>query len=242
MPLDNIDRLLRYDALSEAEHITGASHHEDEETQLLAMHMHLEHQRAKAAVLGEFDDTTFSHDSEDYLRIVKEEGFKEMRVEVFTSESSHQMEQQYFMLHEEGVLLIFDTYRGMINGGNFYYNWESQLMPKDECWRNIIDNGKWHQDSDGGGGVWVGYHNCREAVRHRLRVLREHGNFVNPWRARPLIWPHHHMETKHEYRQLPPSVREEMRAAKLALLPEMVQAVLGPEAPKAQNHRGLPAN
>lgn len=228
MPLDNIDQLLGYDALSEAELLTGASHHDDEETRQLAMHMHLEHQRLKAAILSEFDDTIFSHDAEDYLRIVKEEGFTEMRVEVFTSESSHQVEQQYFMLHQEGILLIFDTYRGMINGGNFYYNWSSDLMPGDERWWQVTDNGKWHDNPTDADGVWVGYHDCREAVRHRLRNLRHHGHFINPWRARPPIWPHHHMETKQEYRHLPASTREQMRADKLALLPEMVQAVLGP--------------
>ena len=31
--------------------------------------------------------------------------------------------------------------------------------------------------------IWVGYHDCREALRFHIRRLREDGTFLNPWKS-----------------------------------------------------------
>jgi hypothetical protein len=44
--------------------------------------------------------------------------------------------------------------------------------------------------------VWVGYHDCREAIRHKINGLDEFGTFVTPWVKQPFMWLLHYMDTK----------------------------------------------
>lgn len=44
--------------------------------------------------------------------------------------------------------------------------------------------------------VWVGSHDCREAIRHNISKLEEFGEFLTPWQESPFLWLLHHMDTQ----------------------------------------------
>lgn len=43
-------------------------------------------------------------------------------------------------------------------------------------------------------GVWVGYHDCREAVKNNIRLLLKEGEFLKKWKRKPFLWLAGHSE------------------------------------------------
>ena len=178
-------------------------------------------------VLKALDDTTFSETLENYQRIIELEGFKRVLDVSFNSARDGSTVVEHFFIyfkHDEGVLLVFDTYNGTkVNGGSFYYNWRPAFDPgtSGQPYPRVTSNGGYTKDGEG--WVWAGDHDCREAVRFHLRRLRQYGAFVTPWRAQPFLWLLHYMDTKtpnYDYRAI--------TAARIALLPVGIQEAIGP--------------
>lgn len=211
-----LEEALKFDALASAEKITGKSYKDDKTTEQLGMVMHITAADAKRKILRTVDDTTLSHDAFDYLRIAKEEGFEIVLEEEFVSQEF--ADSLYVLWHPDGILLKFDTYwnHKTINGGHFWYNWRPK--PGIERWRYtssghmVIENRQenssdeeWSRAEKENRLVWVGDHDCREALRFHLRQLRENGEFVKPWVAAPFIWLTHYwdkslVEDEQDYR------------------------------------------
>jgi len=124
---DEIKSVLKFDALSEAEKITGKSYKEDKETESLGFMMHIESSKIKNDMLSYMDDTCFSETESEYLRKVTEFGFELIKKISFKAKDWYDEkvnEHFYIMFHDEySILLTWDTFRGDRNGGNFYYNW-----------------------------------------------------------------------------------------------------------------------
>lgn len=155
-------------------------------------------------------------------------------------------ESQYFVLwnRENSVLLAFDTYPHYevisptevvlkdqsVNGGNFYYNW----IPNDREARMYTSSGGYYKPE---GMTWddydklslsekifVGYHDCREALARNFTGLKEHGTFVKEWKQRPFFWLNHYHE-----RDLKEMSNDEYTQARIARLPEDIQRAIGPK-------------
>ena len=205
-----IDDLLAFDPLSAAEDATGKSWQESGETSDFGVALHMLHNRRKEEALRSVRDTTFSCDLDYYLSVVEDEGFEEVLSIPFESTSSgHPEKFMVFFKRSEGVLLKFDTYRLSkpgVNGGSFYYN----VRPFASGWAHGVTSSGCFED-----GIWVGSHDCREALRHHMQRLREWGEFITPWAKRPFLWLLHHEDDSDHY--------DEINAERIAMLPEHVR-------------------
>ena len=126
---DQIDKGLKYDALSEAEKITGKSYKEDEMTQGIGFMNHMVHVKNMSELLSSVDDTMFCETEDEYLRKVSDFGFEVLLKDEF--ETDRGKERFYVMFHREySILLCWDTFTGSRNSGNFYYNFSyNELTP-----------------------------------------------------------------------------------------------------------------
>lgn len=78
--------------------------------------------------------------------------------------------------------------------------------------------------------VWSGYHDCHEAIRHKLSKLEEFGEFVTPWVEKPYMWLCHYGDNylpDGSQRDYSDKYHERVRAERLAMLPEDVRTALG---------------
>ena len=182
--------LLHFDALGQAEKISGKSYKEDKYTGILGMLLMMDNREDKNKLLDLNDDTKLSNDLDNYLRIVKDEGFEIIYKEDFLS--NHNDKESLFIMwnDKEGILLCFDTYNTkQLNGGHIFYNWKPDLSKKN--WYSFISSGKLNKDY-----IYIGSHDCREAIRLILSDLRENGTFIKPWVEQPFLWILHFMDSK----------------------------------------------
>lgn len=199
-----LDRsVLTFDSLDTAEKITGKSYTKDKTTMNLGFVLHLESAAARERILSEAGDTSMRSKLADYLRIAKSAGFEMVLehdivvpAEFKKSYEGEKVNRHYIMWHPEySILLNFDSYNGnkSINGGSFYYAWR----PKDPAargeWRDCLSSGGMCQDpQDEDANVWVGSHDCREALRFNIMELAKHGTFLKQWPKYPHLWLMHY--------------------------------------------------
>lgn len=218
--MNEIDKLLSYDALGEAEKCTGKSYKEDEGTVALGMFgMMVNHQR-REQLLTEAGDTTFSMDTDPYFTLVLEEGFHCLRTIPFKDPHDGGDETMFIMWHpDDGLLLVWDTYHGKRNRADIYFNWtgrERGLWPirASGCWTGDFDN-------KAAPLTWVGHFDAREALLHHLTWFRANGVFLKQWMKRPFLWLLHYGDThSKEYDH------EAINAERIASLPAGVQQSL----------------
>lgn len=74
----------------------------------------------------------------------------------------------------------------------------------------------WHANC-----VWEGHHDCREALRHHLALLRKWGTFVKPWVGDMFLWLLHHGDTKVEGYDV-----DAINKQRIGMLPKAVQEVI----------------
>lgn len=202
----------------------------------------------KNDALQKCDDTTFSNKLDRYQRIIGEVGFRKVLEIPFRS---HNGTDTFFVYWRDGILLSFDTYGDLVNGGTFSYNWkkgknghnplssggwyirdESGKPTYDEQFGDLKDtpealvkiaayNEKWNREK-----VWAGNHDCREAIRHRIAALEEFGTILPKWEFRPFLWLLHHGDTKikdYDYAKI--------NAERTAMLPDDVRAAITADNP-----------
>jgi len=149
MESKKIRDILKFDALQEAENITGESYKQCGTTESLGFLLHLESSQRKNELLSSLGDSTFSNTEENYLKIVTSIGFESLLVEPFTNENG--VEERFHVMwnEESSILLTFDTYTcgddgswaksgkevppPDVNSGKFYYNWSPNLKCENRC-------------------------------------------------------------------------------------------------------------
>ena len=144
------------------------------------------------------------------------------------------------------ILLVFDTfYSGKsVNGGNFYYNWLPNAENKGKRWEFTSSGGYEHPDGrssdykrvppdvwdaayENNELFWVGYHDCREALRFHIRRLREGGTFLNPWKFSPIVWLTHWADRKDDRdKSYDSSGYDDITLERFAKLPQKAQDAL----------------
>jgi hypothetical protein len=220
---EQINKVLNFDPLAEAEKLTGKSYKENEGVSALGFLMHMDHNVRKQEMLEAMHDTSFRTNLVNYLVIIQQEGFvKALELPiVYDRHGPATNERQYYFYHpQDGILLVFNTFNNSttVNGGKFYYNWMPKLVDGEVSdWANYdpktmqkpprkpgkvaVTNGATSSggfypiDPEGNRFtlpiekmVWVGDHDCREALRHHIRQLRVNGKFLKPWAVRPHLW------------------------------------------------------
>jgi hypothetical protein len=192
MKPEQYKQALNFDPLADAERVTGKSYKKDETTMHLGFLMHLQHTARKHAMLAEADDTSSRTPLEDYLRIAKEIGFETvLEHDIVIPENlkkdydNNRVDRHYIMWHPQySILLNFDSYTSYggnctVNGGNFYYAWR----PHDkDSYGSFISTGSFSKFArEVGDYIWVGSHDCREALRFKIAQLLEGGEFLTQW-------------------------------------------------------------
>lgn len=192
---------LHFDALAEAEKITGKSYKEDHATMLLGMSLAMQNNEAVATELAAADDfhynVTFVHARE----ILTELGFLLAYEETFNGNTSgtvtatgepwynndHPSESYVVYYRPDGILATLESYGETINNAKIYYNWKPYEHDSDS--RKFVSSGGWVKDR-GGYGDWVleGYHDVRKGLRQILSNFDTNGDFVNPWLKAPHLW------------------------------------------------------
>lgn len=99
-----LTKLLSYDPLDNAEHITGKSYKTDERTMAIGFIDHLRATQERRETLELLDDTAFSNTVERYTRIITEEGFERVLEIPFTDERGKPESFQVWF-HPDGLLL-----------------------------------------------------------------------------------------------------------------------------------------
>lgn len=219
--MTELERRLKLDPLARAEELTGVSYKDkaagdgfDNPAVALGFLMMQENAAAKERLLTEADDTTMLNDLSRYRRIIESYGFELVLADEWVSSWGHR-ETYFIFAHRKGLLLSFDTYNGTrVNGGNVYYNWKPSV-PWDEVSGCLSSGGM-------SGEIWVGHHDCREALIHNLNKLNNRGEFVAPWARRPFLWLLHYDDSKtpgYDYAAITES--------RIKRLPAWVQEMLG---------------
>ncbi|MBK5958070.1 hypothetical protein CCR97_08045 [Rhodoplanes elegans] len=220
--MSKIDDLLSFDPLAAAEGLTGERMGEslNDETAALGLLFACTHSKMKRDALHEVGDTTYGDSLARYLSILDRLGFEQVLADEWPSSHNGVIETFFVFAHRDGLLLSFDTFRGnTVNAAKVSYNW----MPKVDDWRNVRSSG--HMND----GVWVGYHDAREALCHNLMKLRNRGEFVCPWIEQPFLWLLHYDDTKQ-----PNYDYAAITSERISRLPQWVRDFISPAAQDAE--------
>ena len=211
-----LERLLNYDPLGNAEHITGKSYKEDKYTEAIGVLDHFRATKERRETLAMLDDTTISNTVENYTRIITEEGFEHVLTIPFADIDGTPESFQVWS-HPDGMVLKFDTYRTKdINSASLYFN--ARLNDSSYLYTLRCGGGVSRFDNS----VIVANFDAREALRFHIRKLRAAGTLVNPWIERPFLWFLHYMDTK-----VKDYDHAAITAERIAMLPEHVRKVIG---------------
>lgn len=214
-----LEKILKYDPLAEAEKDTGASYKESQFTMNIGLFNHLEHVQKKEEALFEADDTVLSNDLDRYLRIVQDIGFEKVLELPFAGHSSggdRIYDERIFIFWRDGILLVFETYmEDGVNGGHFYYNWAPHNFK--EAFHYTSSGSYVHDDP----WIWAGDHDCREALRFHIRRLEENGTILPVWKGRPFLWLLNYMDTKDDNYD-----HDQINRERIAMLPKDIQKAI----------------
>ena len=215
----SLEQLLKFDPLSHAEDITGHSIHEDggfkNPAVALGFLLMQENNAAKERALVARGDTTFGDALSRYLEIIVGAGFERALELPFLS--SYASEKYFIFARRDGLLLSFDTYNGKsVNGGKVYYNWKPENFENSHF--RLTSSGHLSKD-----GVWIGDHDCREALLFNMGNLSANGKFVAPWVERPFLWLLHYQDTKADGYSY-----DDINNERIAMLPEWVREMISP--------------
>jgi hypothetical protein len=197
---EHIRQAIEFDPLDIAEKITNKDYHNNKDTSMLGLALHMDHVQVKKQLLIQNNDVHFGMSLESYIDTFLDIGFVLFYNEEFKCSSTGTMESLHCLLEKRrGVMLIFDTYtmsKKGLNGGDVYFNWKANDPHYHlyGCSQHLIED-----------DIIVGYFDCREGVRFRLEDMDSKGKFITPWKERPFHWistheDHKHPETKeHNY-------------------------------------------
>lgn len=214
-----LDDLLKFDGLQQAENLTGKSYKEDDTTNALGFMLAMHNNAAKVEALKSRGDTHFGRDMAWMREFLPSQGFELIHKHDFMSRQSYGDTQSYaecveFYWHPEGILFKLESYcETSMNTCNAYFNWKSHDP------RNAYFPG-----ASGGlnNGVMVGHIDGREGFAYFLENARQKGEFVAKWVERPFLWLLTYDDPKtdgYDYNAI--------NAARIAAFPQHVQDAMG---------------
>lgn len=159
------------------------------------------------------------------FEIVKIEDFEKESTYLWMNDKKKQISTPYtktsqlYILwnSEKSILMVFDTSSqyninekenivffesAKINSGHIYYNW----IPNDPKSKyDVTSSGSYYKEKgvswdDLTEYIWVGDHDLRDAIAHKVTNLSEHGTFLKKWKSIPFCSMLHHLEWKLDYR------------------------------------------
>ena len=200
---DKIQTALKTDPIDDFEKLTGKHYTENSDLENMAlMAFHVDHANKKEKLLADNGDTVFSMSTDDYKRNIEEYGFKQVYHETFSGRDNQPEDFYIYWLERHSILLCFDSHYGKRNSGKFYYNWKPLVENRYE----FTSSGGYKDD------VWIGDHDCREALRHNIDQLASNGEFLTQWVETGFLWLRHHgdpegFDRTERAKHLPESIR-----------------------------------
>lgn len=216
-----LDDLLNYDAIDEAERMTGGKVTDKGFAREMALANHLDNSHKLRKELLAVDDTVMSDEIDRYLRIAREIGFVPVLDETMEKES---VSEKVFVMKKAGALLFVDTFRGRsVNDARLYYNWkttkilESSVIRMSGTWSEKTCS-KWSDDQVPAEGVWIGDSDVRVALRHRVAQLEAAGSFIEPWEEPGHVYLRSHADQERDI--------QVATASRISRLPEEVRRMM----------------
>ena len=221
-----LEHALSLDPIHEFEKVTGKHYRENTDAEnraLLAFAMDFNTQ--KAALIERAGDTTFSMDAEAYAANITAFGFREIYTEPFMHARDGEARDEVLKVywHEDGLLLCCDTFRGRRNAAKVWYNWQHPAdLDSTTCCQCTSSGGYIRVAEDAPERIWAGDHDAREAIRSKIRRLRECGTLLNPWRQQPpAVWLCHYGDDCDGWQDY-----EAVSRRRLDRLPQDIQAAI----------------
>jgi len=190
MSIEKMDKLLKYDPLSAAEKFTGKSYKTDKSTSLIGLLIHLEHSKFKKQTLQKLGDTYYGIAINEFLLILEKLNF----YKVFELQGNPEGRKEHFCIYwnNDGILLVFNTYEGLLNSGIIYYNWvpDRSLLLQDKLdWWHCTSSGSCCTlDGTEKDLLHVGSRDVREGFIHAIRKMQKYGTFLKKWQEIPHLW------------------------------------------------------
>lgn len=219
---DTFDDMLNFDALGEAEKITGISYKDDESTRAFGFAMLIENNKRKQEELALRNDTHFKISFFDAVNIFEDHGFETVYSETFTDSKpwSSKKEDTFKIMWRDGILITCGSYYGgeTLNSASMYYNWATD-DENGSVWEVMSSGHVFKTDEDYG---IAGNHDIREGFVHILAKLEDKGRFLNTWVENPSIWLSNYSERDNF---------KENTTRKMNLLPEEIQKAINVSLP-----------
>lgn len=227
-----ITAALAYDPLATAESITGKDYHDDTETSGLGFVFMLDANQRKTELLRSNADSHMGMEFDSIVMLFTDLGFTPVLTEPFIGEGfgGEPRPETYMLLwHPDGILGHVESYGTRVNSASIRYNLrtpDGRMPPWD-----VISSGSMTAD-----GVWVGDHDVREGLRHKLRGLRAHGEFLPTWQTSPFMWLRTYAEKNSAGFDLDGDggVGDDITRVRIARLPEQVRDAIDAPGPYAR--------
>lgn len=224
-----IDAVLRnsIDPLAWAEDLTGCDVREDGLTAALGISASLGQIDRRAAAFKASGDNYYETSFDQLLQIALDEGFSEVLSDRFPGMSLQEnrtVEERAVVLWHPDAVLLWTTSFGetRVNTAEILYSWRPFEGKAGE-------NAGCRSNGSSRYGVWTGTsHDVREGLRFRLRELRRHGSFLNPWEGHSykfLITYEESERCRADAERL--EAFKAAHAARIARLPEHVRLAMG---------------
>lgn len=189
--MNEIQELLSFDPLGEAEKITGESYKTSEDTVTLGVLMQMQKSREVAEEMGLRDDTFYGSKFDDALRILDETGFKVIHQHEVNSPdwAEEKFKDQHVILWRDGVLAVISSYNATsVNSFSLYYNWHAN--PDIERIMSFVESGSMNREAydERGEKIWIGHHDVRTGFRHVMNRLESNGKFLSSWIEPQFLW------------------------------------------------------
>jgi hypothetical protein len=167
-PNDNLDELPGFDPLQEAEIMTGRSYKHDEATSSIGLLLAVDNNQKKKELLKTNKDSYYGMEFAEFVVLMDSMGFKSV-----ASGFIPNSEDEWFIDWKDGILVVYDSFRGSLNGAKAFFNY----LPASD---NSYGGGFSGTAVEGPNGkyVWCGNFDAREGFKHRLDNYRGAGIFM----------------------------------------------------------------
>ena len=195
--MDNIEELLRYDAIAEAEKISGKGHWSNfsESDQALSLLLHMQHSNNKEKALRSNKDTYFSMSWNYLMEVLAENGFKVGTEWTFVDDQWEitTTEKAGIYYRGDGVVVFAESHSNgsRVNSGSCYYELEQKEEVSDRDFWNLIHTGGLYD-----GNKLENKLDIREGLIHELNKAAKCGTFIKKWSNRNHLWILDYMESK----------------------------------------------
>jgi hypothetical protein len=209
-----LDELLGFDPLLEAEIVTGRSYKHDEATSSLGLLLAIGNNSKKKELLKANSDSYYGMGIAEFVVLMDSLGFKSV-----ASGFIPNSEDEWFIDWRDGILVVYDSFRGSLNGAKAYFNY---LPVSDNSYRGGFSGTA--VEGPNGKYIWCGDFNAREGFKHRLRNCEDTGIFLKEWIQQPFLWLLHHGDTKVDGYDF-----NKINQQRIAMFPAEVQAAICPD-------------